>query len=183
VGYWNPSSYTCTQCSLGTYAVNSTCVNCPSSCSVCYSSSYCTSCTSGYYLYENSCINDTSICKNNGYYVAANICYACLQPCATCWVTASNCSSCLSGYIFASPNNCLITCPAGFYRSGNQCLYLACSSVCATCVTGPDYCLTCSSNYYLLLSNSSCLSSCPNGTFLSGSVCSICQYPCKTCTS
>ena len=72
-------------------------------------------------MYINSCISNASVCEVNGYYISGNICYSCLQPCKTCTNTATNCTSCLSGYIFYSPNSCIIECPSGLYRTNNAC--------------------------------------------------------------
>ena len=108
MGYYNPASYSCTQCSLGTYPLNATCTNCPSSCSICYSDTYCSGCNTGYYLYLNTCTSNATLCYSNGYYVSGSVCYACLQPCSTCTGTATNCTNCLTGYIFFPPNSCLI---------------------------------------------------------------------------
>lgn len=181
IGYLNPITGTCSQCSLGTYASNASCFNCPSSCSICYSQTFCTSCTSNYYLLNNSCISNSSICAVSGYYVVGNVCYPCLQPCSTCWVSSNNCTSCLQGYIFFAPNSCVVDCPSGYFSSNQTCS--TCAPQCATCISSSTYCLTCSTGYFLYISNSSCLTSCPSSTYLSGTSCSSCQYPCLTCTS
>lgn len=180
IGYWNNASLTCSQCSLGTYSSGGACLPCPSACTICYSASYCSACAPNYYLLLNHCLNDSALCYSSGYYVAGNVCYQCLQPCATCAGTASNCTSCLSGYI-SFQHQCLTECPAGYYRSNASCL--VCAAQCATCVTGSSYCLSCTSGYLLLSTVAACLSSCPAGTYQSGTICSLCQYPCLTCAS
>lgn len=155
-------------------------MDCPSACAICYSSSFCTACREGYYLFNNTCISNSTICYNGGYFAAGRVCYPCLQPCLRCWVTASNCTSCLSGYIFYPPNSCLVSCPSGLFRSNSTCS--ACSSQCATCTSQSNYCLTCAVNYLLHLSEASCLSSCPAATYQAGTSCAACQYPCLTCS-
>ena len=181
IGYLNPTAYTCNQCGLGTFADGQVCTSCPTECSVCYSATFCTSCANGYFLYSNQCINDSSVCELNGHYVSGSVCYACVQPCLRCSASATNCTTCLSGYIFSSPNQCLISCPGGYYQSGAACL--TCSTECATCTSGPSFCLACATNYSLYLANSSCLGTCPNTTYLTGALCTNCQYPCATCSS
>lgn len=181
IGYLNSIAGTCSQCQLGTYSSNDSCLSCPSSCSICYSQTFCTTCTVGYYLLNNSCIANSSVCAISGYYVAGNVCYPCLQPCNTCWVSSSNCTTCLKGYIFFAPHSCLVDCPSSYFNSNQTCL--ACAPQCATCISSVDYCLTCSAGYFLFISNSSCLSACPSATYLSGTSCSTCQYPCLTCSS
>ncbi len=180
IGYWSSLTLSCSQCSLGTYPSNGSCLSCPPSCTICYSATYCSACAVNYYLLLNACVGDPELCYSSGYYVAGRICYACLQPCGSCAVTASNCTSCLSGYIFFL-GQCLVECPSGYYRSNSTCLN--CDVQCATCVTGSAYCLSCSTGYLLLSMSASCLSSCPVGTYQSGTVCSLCQYPCLACSS
>lgn len=62
VGYLNAARYTCSQCVMGTYASNSSCLLCNSSCSICYSLIFCTACSTGHYLFNNSCTPNASLC-------------------------------------------------------------------------------------------------------------------------
>ena len=133
---------------------------------MCYSDTYCTNCNDGFYLYQNMCISNLTICELNGYYGVGRVCTLCQQPCKTCSASASNCTTCLEGYIFfASLNQCLVSCPAGYYRSSatNKCDL--CSAECTTCVGSATYCFSCSTGYKLYTTDMKCLSTCPQYTY------------------
>ena len=113
-GWWY-YKYKC-ECLSNQYvdAATPQCVNCPTGCSGCTSSSLCTSCFQGYYL-------------------SGSLCSACMQVCQTC-DAGNTCSSC--------PNNLIISgticdCPTA------QPVLDPSTTTCIACTTFDANCQTC----------------------------------------
>lgn len=95
---------------------------CTSPCQRCTTSkTACASClpianTTFIYLFasNSSCL---SVCPATYYPDTANICRACVSPCAEC-LDSANCTSCVSGnWLYLK--TCATTCPATFYNASN----------------------------------------------------------------
>lgn len=67
-------------CPNGKYNGGSKCLDCPSECLSCLSSSLCLSCATGYYLFAGSCRKTCPV----GTLPVGKECLACLSPCASC---------------------------------------------------------------------------------------------------
>lgn len=83
--FYNSQTQSCATC---TYP----CTNCQ------FTQSYCTACSSGLVLNSNRCVASTG-CSGSTYRNANGNCSACPSKCQTC-VSATECSTCASGYQF-----------------------------------------------------------------------------------
>jgi hypothetical protein len=126
---------------------------------------------------------------NLGYLQIVNgtaICQYCISPCSTCLQT--NLNSCL-------------TCVAGYFLNGTQCIQNNCSQNCAYCASNSS-CLICMSGYFPYQGNGTCLPGIPgcivsipitpfvctgcapgNGLNPYTSTCFQCPLNCLTCSS
>ena len=115
-------------------------------------------------------------------------CAACFAQCLSC-ANFTNCSQCDLPYSLyhpdnpADPDECLISCPAGYYSANQICS--KCLQNCADCTTGID-CTMCNAGFYRYHGTSwSCLSTCPDGYFgnAMSKECEVCMVgDCKTCS-
>ena len=87
--------------------------------------------------------------------------FECDPNCLTCEIMATKCLSCssTSSFRYYLENQCLNTCPIGFFESGTSCL--ACDSTCLECDGSASTCTKCSE--FRIFHETSCLSSCPTG--------------------
>lgn len=121
---------------------NGVCIACVDPCDKCQSQTQCLSCKTGYY-YNFTCIPANS-CPSGTYANSSTLnCEVCTSPCASCSITGSNCTSCVSPQLYYD-STCSASCPSGMYQSGNNCLN--CTAPCSTCFNN-SYCLSCISNY------------------------------------
>ncbi|EAR86304.2 transmembrane protein, putative (macronuclear) [Tetrahymena thermophila SB210] len=164
--------------------------NCDPNCFQCnpINSNTCTSCfdsslTANYLLQGTQC---TNIC-GPGYIALTgnNVCQPCQNNCATCVTNQTTCSSC-SGIYYLSGNNCVATCPPGYYGINNTCQQ--CSSPCATCSGQSTYCLTClnnaQNNINIYSYKGTCVSQCPQDVSIpSNYQCLPCAANCAKCQS
>jgi hypothetical protein len=75
------------------------CAECAYPCTQCqFTQSYCTGCTNGLTLSANRCLESNS-CGSGSYRSTAGRCTQCPAKCIDC-VSATECSTCASGYIF-----------------------------------------------------------------------------------
>ncbi len=187
----------CLSCGAGFYLSGSTCVQCSTNCLTCTAAG-CVSCIDGYFLTSaqtcsQNCILPCATCST----VTPNKCTSCIagysyndvsNTCNQILTCTGGCSVCPLGFSL-SQGNC-ITCTAsqcqtcnatnpaqcfsclpGFYLnpSNNSCT--ACSSSCATCLTGSG-CLTCASGFTKIATAP---------ITPSGYQCVACNSPCSTC--
>ena len=131
-------------CNDGFYRSGSTCLPCPIGCATCNSPTACTSCKNS----TNATgfitrLTETSNCRClDGFYETnvSAVCLPCNPLCATCAVSANNCTSCNASLNFVlQQGSC--ACAAGYYLLNNKCAL--CSPVCTTCAVSSVYCLTC----------------------------------------
>lgn len=104
-------------CPLMTQSYNGTCRACDDKCLVClYITTNCTSCKNIYFLYGNNCVDACPIGTYEGSQVGINniICLACVSPCLTCSISATNCTSCSSS-LHLYNNICINDCPSGTF--------------------------------------------------------------------
>ena len=122
------------------------CTSCPTGCLLCDTVG-CTSCSSGYTflppaLICNKNCNATakfyylSLCYSscpNGTYLSFDLinCLKCSNPCATCFNSPGNCTSCLDSYFYLG--QCLNACPSNFYINDNL--------NCISCTVNPQRCI------------------------------------------
>jgi proprotein convertase subtilisin/kexin type 5 len=155
----NGTTALCNSCAGGTYLIDGSCMNCPSSCDNCSSDSICTSCPGNLTLSGGVCICD-SYCSQ---------CEELSTGCVSCNIVAgiiADCFACESGNYLASPN------------------CLSCPSTCATC-TSSTTCLTCKLSYILV--GGLCICATDIGIFPNvADVCAPCSsiyYGCTECSN
>ncbi len=186
---------------------------CSSICKTCSSTTFCTSCYTSTYLYNGSCLatcpngtfaNTTSLvcdlciwpcgncqstifclsCLDSSKFLVNGDCVPCSSPCASCSLSISNCTACITStstpYIFNF--TCLTLCPPNYYSDNATHSCSLCASPCLTC-HGPtnSSCLSCIGGYYFLLNL--CYSVCPITYYSNINVCTSCVSPCATCSS
>ncbi|KAL4499150.1 hypothetical protein ABPG72_017052 [Tetrahymena utriculariae] len=184
-------------CQNGTFPNSTTnqCQQCDSSCLTCSAATNvdCLSCSSPNFLQtdRNSCL---PTCKASEYKdLTTNKCFQCNPACLACSGPGSDqCLGCLPGqFLFTQPNNknnCVLSCPDGYFNDATKNACSQCSLTCLTCTAPGDSnsCLTCSKTTYLL--NGQCVSSCPQKYYSSTStnpstqICNKCYQDCLTCS-
>jgi hypothetical protein len=150
-------------------------------CSKCSVGNTCTRCLNGYVLLNNKCIPEP--CPA-GYVVnpITNTCVACqVSNCATCPLNdLQTCKTCVYPNILLNNNECVATCPSGYYKDSLTQKCLPCSSNCKSCSDSSN-CVVCNSNYFLL--NAKCRPECPNGYTTNNGKCVRCETKnCSSCT-
>ena len=210
-------STNCLSCPTGggTYLYNNDCLaDCPdnyyardedNTCQLCDSS--CFTCAGIYDLNCTSCYNTTYLNPS-----PIGNCLPCDPSCENCQNISTNCTSCNNG-TFYYPNECLITCPDGYWMQTSDNTCQNCDNTCATCsagtsldcITCPDgsfysngICLLCSGcetcdttetnclscNSSTYLINNACVDTCPSGTWpQSDNTCQNCDGLCQTCSA
>ena len=157
------------------------CVGCPTNCKLCSSSASpsCIKCDNGYYLSNGTCVSVATGCPAGKYPDLNDSCTTC--QCQNCSGKSYNCTGC-SGLTSLYLNQCLNSCPTGYYSLSKVCT--KCANNCAQC-NSTTYCIVCQlpSVLYLSSSNTSqCLTSCPNGTIPTVNTPNF-TYICKACTN
>ncbi|KAM4678591.1 uncharacterized protein O3C94_010455 [Discoglossus pictus] len=143
------------------------CFACLSWCLTCKNETYCSSCQTGYYLHA-----------------VDGKCYTCDPSCQSCFgPQALDCFSCHTGYFLDEDNQCVATCPQGFFGDLFSQSCEKCSVTCESCTGSSDNCLKCKSDEYnLFLHEGSCISTCPDGYFENvEGYCEACDNSCKAC--
>ena len=177
-GYCNMTEIAC---GSGKYLSGTTCYSCVYPCSNCISASTtCTSCQADastgnqQYLYENNCY---STCPDKTY-KSGIACVDCDIRCATCALTSSTCTSCVSPYKLYN-NQCVVSCPGSTSVQLDSVTCSDCSSNCKYCSLTYDNCTACSSN--MILQGTQCVYYCNSGFFNNSGVCQACSG-CKECS-
>lgn len=134
-------------------------------CSLCTTSIDCLSCVNGV-LYQARCIAG---CPDSTFMVSlgiGNVCVDCAGLCVTCKISATNCTSCITGYYLISAlYQCVSTCPDGTYPLQITKSCLSCPETCSKCANS-SYCTACiSGKTYLNSALHSCVEYCPTGTY------------------
>jgi proprotein convertase subtilisin/kexin type 5 len=103
----------------------------------------------------------------------------CASSCLNCIISATTCTSCVSGKVFFN-STCLDSCHTGYYADASFICQL-CSYPCETCSSG-NLCLSCLDRYLL---NGACLVDCPSGYFENnqGLICTACVTGCSQCVN
>lgn len=137
------STLRCIQtCPLNYFPSNITrrCELCTNGCNNCTNATYCFSCYPGYLYSNNLCVRQCSstlpfyygssclaACIDGTFLMSDKVtCNNCSSICATCSITASNCTRCVGAFLYNY--NCVSQCPTGFYANAN----LSCSACTAT---------------------------------------------------
>lgn len=117
-------------CPVGTYQSENTCINCNISlCRQCSNATNCITCDpySGAFLADGLCIFN---CPTGTYRSMAEArCLPCASTCSIC-VNSSFCVTCKSGLALFQ-GSCVQSCPAGFYNDSGICK--GCPSGCFVC--------------------------------------------------
>lgn len=176
-------------CPVGTFANNGTCTYCSYSCASCLgTSTTCTACPLNKILYNGQCYDQcpyimiAGVCTFNcgvGYYkVYPNQCFACSPICTTCNNTATNCTSCVSGFAFNG--TCIQACPNNTLAIKGYCW--PCDPSCFGCTGVVSTCTACAAGY--VKCGTQCLTSCyPNQYVDSLNTCQSCNPSCNGCTN
>ncbi|KAL4464823.1 hypothetical protein ABPG74_011384 [Tetrahymena malaccensis] len=194
--------YDCTSCINGLYLDGTTTGQCVSTCSTSYykddsdkkckkCDSSCLQCLDNKPQFCSKCINGSFLTINTGKCVTdCGIgqwgrnsdwsCQLCDSTCYACVQNAQNCTSCTGIYYFYN-NQCITTCPDGFYKgSNNTCK--KCDQSCKTCDNGSNQdCLSCSPSFGYL-KDRQCIS-CPPQFYgdSNDQTCKPCNNSCFTC--
>ncbi len=199
----------CTSCTAGTYylsigntcpatcpvgyysnATTKNCDNCYLGCSACTTPliNGCTACAnvSGtvYFLNSSTCFTS---CPSGTYNNTPNACAPCVNPCVTCSILSTNCTSCNSTtFLMQSLNTCPASCSAGYIGNATTRICDTCYLGCSTCTnTSSDGCTACKnvSGTVYYLNGTTCITSCGAGYYNNTpNACALCTAPCNTCT-
>lgn len=126
-----------------------------------------------------------------------NIIFAtyCTLPCMGCTNNPNNCTSCYTDttitpniFLDSLNNNCVQSCPNGYFKNFIQFTCDQCDSTCLTCIGSSSNCSSCSSTsstpYLYNNSNAfSCEAGCPSTHYADNIsfTCKLCNSPCATC--
>jgi len=184
---WVNAGSCLTACPNTTISITNVCMNCTSPCSTCSNVlTNCTSCLTGYLYAVSSGNQCATVCPNGTYSsVTSSSCLSCTSPCLTCLGTATNCTSCSTGYLYNQA--CLSSCPSNTMANSVQLTCDTCVSPCLTCQNQTQNCTSCISNYYYYSATNRCYLACPTnvsiaGTGTSSFICVQCTSPCATCS-
>ena len=185
----------CRQCDTGyLLASNTSCQQCPSTCSRCDGYSDCASCTPGYYrprrlsscegckddVYDKASGACSDGCEVGFYHDSNGKCPSCSGNCIKC-SKYTNCSECLAG-LYGSQcrvscpgcvnvvcdihsGACTLGCKSGYYNDNSTGHCLACKTNCTTC-TAYNTCTSCAERFYLTtnFTCTECQGHCKHGT-------------------
>lgn len=107
---------------------NSQCLACFETCGSCTSAAQngCVTCASGLYLLSGYCYQN---CPSK-YFANGLVCSQCSSSCATC-SNATTCDTCATG--FFQNQQCLTTCPDGYFGNAISKQCTPCNAACTTC--------------------------------------------------
>ena len=185
-------------CDTGYYNVTNVCVKCDDNCKECEGNpTNCTECNlgSGFtYFYENKCYNT---CPEDTYShvepSGSKNCSKCSAPdnCASCYGTASNCTSCIATpdkhYLVQGQNKCVTDCTTEVQfpiQFGDACV--SCQSPCPVgkCSVVATNCTSCvGTSPARFLESESCVEQCADKYWenTGTSYCDNCNTNCRTC--
>ena len=98
-------------------------------CNNCTNATFCYSCYDGYLFSNNLCTEQCSVtlpyfyegacvagCVDGTYLLSNQVsCGNCSQTCATCSISATNCTRCVGAFLYNF--NCVQKCPTNFYAN------------------------------------------------------------------
>jgi proprotein convertase subtilisin/kexin type 5 len=203
IAYFLNSNACTVSCPIGQFGNinNMQCTTCATGCATCFGSavSECTSCklaTNNYYLiYGTTYCSQT--CPDGQYANATSFsCLLCASSCKTCTTSSTNCVTCgfsqLGTDLFFYSNQCLLTCPYGYFPNVGTHTCDQCTDGCAACYSsGLTSCTVCKTTaasiiHYKFIGADTCGTVCPDGQFISAAiphVCQKCSSVCVTCSS
>lgn len=165
-----------------------TCRSCHPSCVTCAGPGdhECNTCHDQFTLELGFC---TSSCSDNSYTDADGHCQGCHSSCQTCTGGGSdNCLSCnYYNFLDLPHHRCVTDCPQRFYPDYESNVCRECDPSCKTCLnSGPEDCIECDDNTYMLLRNGqTCVETCPEGFYESAELgfkdCRQCSVECRDC--
>jgi proprotein convertase subtilisin/kexin type 5 len=176
--FQDPLSKKCVDnCSNGYFKDNNAmkCRPCVFPCANCTSQTACSSCATSAYTFNTATNQCVITCTANQFKDPVGNCVTCTPNCATC-SNSYTCNTCAPGF-FMFQNNCVSTCPTGFYintdTNGNKSCAL-CNSSCATCSDNTLKCNTCATGL-VRSTDGTCAYTCPDNYISdSTSVCKNC---------
>lgn len=141
---------------------------CSTNCEICDNYENCKSCKSGFFLIKTSL--NTIVCSDNilKYFsvLGQNYYEQCAENCETCIDSATKCLSCnkSQSYIpIKNTNECVKTCPDGYWLNFIEKNCQLCHPSCKKCLDNNNYCLESSEGYFPLKENKSmCYNECPS---------------------
>ncbi|EAR96681.1 leishmanolysin family protein (macronuclear) [Tetrahymena thermophila SB210] len=176
---------------------NQRCTQCSNGCAKCSNSTTCAACINNYFLLQNNCVQTcpdgtytdqiSKTCQNcpngcskctsyticsqcqNGFQFSGQKCTSsqCTNPCASCTSDPSHCTTCIGNLYISPQNTCVSTCPTGYFQNNSN----------MTCTACPIGCISCSDAKTCIKCDDS------NGYRLQGNSCTLCVYPCATCST
>ncbi|CAD8129078.1 unnamed protein product [Paramecium sonneborni] len=177
----------CSTCFPKFYKSGSNCLDCPSYCATCTSSTVCQNCEDPYQTIGTICsicdiscktCQDTSCTCTScevGQYLSNSQCLPCSSPCSACINNSNECSSCIDSN--KTVNNLQCVCNDEYYSdASNQCQL--CITPCSKCVNNPNDCTQCISTF-TLSQDTQYKCECQSGYF--PQKCQKCLSPCQTC--
>jgi proprotein convertase subtilisin/kexin type 5 len=196
--FYNSLTGTCVStCPSGYYqnSYNTACDKCSSTCQQCYGEpTICIGCISTannpQYFYNGNC---SSTCQSGTYANGFNCsdCDSNISYCATCDLTSTNCTSCVSGRYLSQPGSgtCLTSCPVTGTFSVTDLVNHVCVSTCSNNLVlinmgnNNNTCQYCQNNTFKFTANSSCIANCPDHYYADNStwLCAQCDSSCLTC--
>lgn len=189
----NLGAFTCSNCSLGYYLSNNSCIQCATTIQYCTSCLFdqnnnliCAACASNkLYLQGNQCVTNCTIAGNpectvcqltslSGGVVTCSSCVtgyylnAATKTCQSCNTASAGCANCTAS---SNVTSC-IACMEGYFLSGTPASCVLCSTVHTNCnicnvnfATGASQCIKCSPSWYLNATDNLCYS-CSASPFL-----------------
>lgn len=152
LGYYglNSTLFCIKKCPINYYSSDITrrCELCINGCNNCTNATYCFSCYDGYLFSNNLCIEECSTtlpyyygsacisgCIDGTFLMSDQVtCNNCSSICATCSITASNCTKCVGAFLYNY--NCVSKCPTNYYANSNL-ICVACTSTTPECNVEP----------------------------------------------
>lgn len=172
-------------CLVGTYKEDGACFPCDPKCNACVNRvNYCIDgCKDDYYYKNHRCLDDCG----EGYTVLDKNCEPCDTGCSECTYEKSVkiCLNCNVGkYLFN--NNCLDSCPLGFYPDNTVGKCIPCNEACAHCFGGSNKnCYSCNSELgFIMIAENICnYPSCTDGSYfnITQRTCVSCPKECSKC--
>lgn len=160
-------------------SADSECRHCPHACKHCKDMLHCTTCQEGYALSgKGLCVANCADTEHN----SGGVCQQCHSDCKTCdgidlrW---NSCLSCPAGK-FLLGGQCLQGCPPGHFESKNSLWCLKCHPSCLGCFgENANQCVSCPAGKKLV--GDTCVG-CGSRSFYDASACSTCHQSCEACT-
>ncbi|XP_016409057.1 proprotein convertase subtilisin/kexin type 5-like [Sinocyclocheilus rhinocerous] len=142
----------------------------------------CITCLHYFLKFKNNTRMCVPECPTGFFWDDKKRCKKCSPLCESCMGSRSDqCSACRPGlYLVEGGNNCVISCPGGFYLDLDSTMCRKCRENCKKC-TSANICTECQTG--LSLQGNKCQLNCEPGTYYNGHrrACEKCHSTCATC--